>query len=302
MEEQIEAFLSHLSVEKGGSSNTVMAYRNDLTQFMDFLNEEMKGQKRPFQWANISRQLLLGYFVSLDEKDYAPATKARKVAAVKSFFAFLTADGILNSNPTENLSSPKVGRSLPKPLTEKEIEELLKQPEKRQTPEGVRDKAMLEFLYATGMRVSELVSLNLLDVNLELDFVRCFGKGSKERIVPFHQEAKEALKSYIQEARPRLLHDNEEKAVFLNRNGERLTRQGFWVILKGYAKDAKIAAKISPHTLRHSFATHMLRGGAPLRHVQELLGHANISTTQIYTHLTSDYVREVYDKAHPRAE
>jgi len=194
-----------------------------------------------------------------------------------------------------------VGKSLPRPIAVQEVHNLLAQPAKLSTPEAKRDKAMLELLYATGMRVSELVSLNLGDINLEAGWVRCFGKGSKERIVPIHQQAAQSVEEYVARARPHLLRDREE-ALFLNRRGERLTRQGFWQILKGYARAANLSSEVTPHTLRHSFATHMLSGGADLRSVQELLGHANISTTQVYTRLTSEHVRRVYDKSHPRAE
>jgi integrase/recombinase XerD len=207
------------------------------------------------------------------------------------------------SDPTETLSSPRVGKSLPKPITPEEVDELLEQPLRRSTPEAKRDKAMLELLYATGMRVTELVSLNLTDILLKDDtaYVRCMGKGAKERTVPIHTHAAEALLGYLRDARRKMVRTTTEKALFVNRRGERLTRQGFWLILKGYAQSAHIQSGVTPHTLRHSFATHMLRGGAPLRHVQELLGHANISTTQVYTQLTNDHVREVYDRAHPRA-
>jgi len=183
-----------------------------------------------------------------------------------------------------------------------EVDALLAEPAKSSTPEAMRDVAMLELLYACGMRVSELIDLNVNDVNLKAGFVRCLGKGSKERIIPVHDRAVHSVKEYISEARPHLLRGKEEQALFLNRRGDRLTRQGFWLILKGHAKNAGIKKVVTPHTLRHSFATHILSGGADLRAVQELLGHANISSTQIYTHLTSEHVRHAYDKAHPRAE
>ncbi|MCK5654443.1 MAG: tyrosine recombinase XerD, partial [Dehalococcoidia bacterium] len=253
------------------------------------------------EWSTVDRNLLISYILDLKERNYASATVARKVAAVKSFFGFMVADGILSSDPTENLSSPKVGKSLPKPLSAGEVEALLAEPAKNSTPEAKRDVAMIELLYAGGMRVSELVSLNTGDVNLEAGFVRCLGKGSKERIIPIHQQAVKAVDEYMVAARPRLLRDEEEEALFLNRRGERLTRQGFWLILKAHAKAAGIKREVTPHTLRHSFATHILSGGADLRAVQELLGHANISSTQIYTHLTSEHVRQAYEKAHPRA-
>jgi len=298
MGEEIQSFLNHLSVEKGFSGNTIDAYRNDLNQLASFL-EENQGYKP--EWSTVDRNLLISYILDLKERNYASATVARKVAAVKSFFGFMVADGILSSDPTENLSSPKVGKSLPKPLSIGEVEALLAEPAKGSTPEAKRDVAMIELLYAGGMRVSELVSLNTGDVNLEAGFARCLGKGAKERIIPIHQQAIKAVDEYMVAARPRLLRDEEEEALFLNRRGERLTRQGFWLILKAHAIAAGIKRAVTPHTLRHSFATHILSGGADLRAVQELLGHANISSTQIYTHLTSEHVRQAYEKAHPRA-
>jgi integrase/recombinase XerD len=244
---------------------------------------------------------LISYILDLKERNYAPATVARKVAAAKSFFSFLVAEGTLKGDPTENVSSPKVGKPLPKPLSAAEVETLLEEPAKLNSPEAKRDKAMLELLYAGGMRVSELVSMNLADLSLKEGFVRCFGKGAKERILPIHERAIQALSEYLEGARPTLRRNHDEEALFLNCRGERLTRQGFWLITKAYAKTAGISSEVTPHTLRHSFATHMLRGGADLRAVQELLGHANISSTQIYTHLTSEHVRQAYERAHPRA-
>ncbi|MFQ5924732.1 MAG: site-specific tyrosine recombinase XerD [Dehalococcoidia bacterium] len=302
MQQEIQSFLNHLSIEKGFSPNTTYAYSNDLSQLADFVEELAMVQGYDPQWSAVDRNLLISYILNLKERNYAPATVARKVAAVKSFFDFLVAEGALRSDPTENLSSPKVGKSLPKPLSAAEVEALLEEPAKLSSPEAKRDKAMLELLYAGGMRVSELVSMNTSDLNLGAGFVRCFGKGSKERIIPIHGGAVEALEEYLTEAHPLLLHNKEAEALFLNRRGERLTRQGFWLILKAYAKAAGIKTEVTPHTLRHSFATHMLSGGADLRAVQELLGHANISSTQVYTHLTSEHVRHAYEKAHPRAK
>jgi len=302
MLDQVQNFLNHLSIEKGFSWNTVEAYRNDLYQLADFINHKASIEGFSPQWSAVDRNALISYILELKERNYAPATVARKVAAVKSFFDFLVADNILQKDPTENISSPKVGKSLPKPLSPAEVEVLLAEPAKRSSLEARRDTAMIELLYAGGMRVSELMGLDIEDVNLEAGFVRCFGKGSKERIIPIHQKAVKAIKEYLAEARPKLLRGQDTGALFLNRRGERLTRQGFWLILKGYAKAAGIQKKVTPHTLRHSFATHVLSGGADLRSVQELLGHANISSTQIYTHLTSEHVRRSYEKAHPRAK
>jgi len=245
---------------------------------------------------------MLSYLLNLKERNYAATTVARKVAAAKSFFEFMVAEGGIKDNPTRDVGSPKLGRSLPKPITISQVRRLLEQPAKRSTPEAKRDRAMLELLYASGMRVSELVSLNLGDVDTKGDSVRCFGKGHKERIIPIYRQAAMLVSEYVTEARPHLAHYDVEPALFLNRRGERLTRQGFWQILKGYAASAGLEADITPHTLRHSFATHMLSGGADLRSVQELLGHANISTTQVYTHLTTEHIRRTYEKSHPRAK
>lgn len=299
MDDSVGQFLSFLAVEKGASSNTIAAYRNDIQQFTGFTSGRRNGKG----WSVIDRGEILEYVGDLQRKQYAQATVARKVAAVKSFFGFLTAEGMIPGDPTETLSSPRVGKPLPRPISPEQIDELLEQPLRRNTPEAKRDKAMLELLYATGMRVSELVSLDVESIVLSADraYVRCLGKGSKERSIPIHEHGAEAVKAYIDEARPLLVRKSDERALFVNRRGERLTRQGFWLILKSYAKLAKLDVHVTPHTLRHSFATHMLKGGAPLRNVQELLGHANISTTQVYTQITTDHVREVYERAHPRA-
>jgi integrase/recombinase XerD len=302
MRDLINAFLNYLAVEKGFSANTVGAYRNDLYQLAGFIEgmASVKGFKA--EWLSVDRNLLINYIIDLKDRNYSSATVARKVAAVKSFFAFLVAERKIQNDPTENISSPKVNKSLPKPLSLTEIDILLAEPAKSSTPEAMRDVAMFELLYASGMRVSELMDLDVNDINFKAGFVRCLGKGSKERIIPIHDRAVRSVKEYILEARPHLLKSKEEQALCLNRRGDRLTRQGFWLILKGHAKAAGIKKVVTPHTLRHSFATHILSGGADLRAVQELLGHANISSTQIYTHLTSEHVRHAYDKAHPRAE
>jgi len=302
VEQGIKSFLNYLAIEKGFSANTIAAYENDLNQFLTFAKAHLSQKRSPHRWSAVDRPLMLSFVLSLKERNYAPATVARKVAAVKSFFNFLMSEEQVHLNPMESLSSPKVGKSLPKPISIREVEELLEQPTKRATPEAKRDKAMLELLYATGMRVTELVSLNIDDVDLRGGFVRCLGKGSKERIIPMHPQAVQAVADYLDEARSQLVRNNSEDALFVNRRGDRLTRQGFWLILKSYCKAANLNSIITPHTLRHSFATHMLNGGADLRSVQELLGHANIATTQIYTHLTTERVREVYEKAHPRSK
>jgi integrase/recombinase XerD len=300
MSKILDEFLVFLAVEKGASSNTIAAYKNDLQQLADYIGSQGNGRT----WQKLVRSDIQDFILNLKDRGYTETSVARKVAAVRSFFAFLAAEGAIDANPTEGLSSPRVGKSLPKAITPNEVDELLEQPARRSTPEAKRDRAMLELLYATGMRVTELVSLEMTNLNLDprSPFVRCVGKGAKERSIPIHDHALEALSAYLEEGRPLLVRNANETALFVNRRGERLTRQGFWLILKGYAKSANLSGDITPHTLRHSFATHMLRGGMPLRNVQEMLGHANISTTQVYTHLTSDHVREVYERAHPRAQ
>jgi integrase/recombinase XerD len=302
MDEHIGHFLNFLSVEKGASGNTISAYKNDLSQFDSYVTG-LNGNGRARNWEQLERDFIVDYVLSLKRKNYAEATVARKVAAIKSFFQYMQAEGSIQTNPTESLESPRVGRQLPKPLSVTEVDELLEQPLKRNSPEAKRDRAMLELLYATGLRVTELVSLNMEDANMSPPhpYVRCMGKGQKERTIPIHEQAAGSVVDYMNDGRPGLVKNRAESALFVNRRGERLTRQGFWLILKQYAKEAGITKPVTPHTLRHSFATHMLRGGAPLRNVQELLGHANISTTQVYTQIANEHVRQVYDKAHPRA-
>ncbi|MDE2779462.1 MAG: site-specific tyrosine recombinase XerD [Chloroflexota bacterium] len=304
MQKAIEDFLQHLVVERGFSQHTLDAYRNDLGQFADFLKEKMNGaSERSDVWERVDLDLLNDYIADLrGRKGYRDTTTARKVAAIKSFFTFLAQNGVIEEPPTESLGSPRVGRALPKYLTEDEVERLLREADKAGTAEAQRDANILELLYATGLRVSELVSLNVQDVDFEESYIRCWGKGSKERIVYAHDKALNGLQDYLSTSRMSLLGQNkEEAALFVNHRGERLTRQWVWNILKTYSKRAGIDQKITPHTLRHSFATHLLQKGASLRHVQELLGHSSISTTQVYTHLTSEHLRDEYEKSHPRA-
>ena len=297
MKQRVDDFLHYMTVERGSSANTLSAYRNDLAQLAEFA--ETRGGAG--DWSDVTERTMADYALHLRALGYSETTRARKTASAKSLFGFLLMEGAVQGNPTANLSSPRMGRSLPEPLTEEETNRLLSAPAALETPEARRDEAMLELLYATGMRVSELISLNLEDVDLDGGSARCFGKGGKERVIPVHAGAVAALASYIEETRPAFVKPSSAAALFLNRRGSRLTRQGFWLILKGHAKRADLDGRITPHTLRHSFATHLLRGGAPLRHVQELLVHSSIKTTQIYTHLTSEHVRAEYDMAHPRA-
>ena len=300
MDLEIERFLSYMAVERGVSRNTLSAYRSDARQLQDFLRESAGEDAAAIEWRSVGSNEVAAYLLHLRGKEYSDTTLARKVASTRSFFGFLFHEGIIDEDPTDKMSAPKVGRSLPKALSVEEVDALLDGPADP-SPEARRDRAMLEVLYASGIRVSELVSLDTDDVDLEQGFVRCFGKGSKERLVPIHPGAAKVLGDYIEHGRPQLYSKRSDRALFLNRRGARLTRQGFWVILKAAAARAGITKSISPHTLRHSFATHLLRGGAPLRHVQELLGHSSITTTQVYTHLTSEHVRAEYQKSHPRA-
>lgn len=298
---EIESFLNYLQVSKGFSQNTICAYHNDLYQLLEFANAVASRQSMVPSWENFTKDTMMSYRLSLNEKSYSAATVARKVAAAKSFFGFMKSEGIIKNNPVSDIPSPRIGKSLPKPISQSQVARLLAEPTKSDTIESKRDSAMLHLLYASGMRVSELVNLNTCDIDIGGGFVKCFGKGHKERIIPIYERAGLAVKTYLSDARPRLVKNGDENALFVNLRGERLTRQGFWQILKGYARAAKIEARITPHTLRHSFATHMLNGGADLRHVQEMLGHANIATTQVYTHLTDEHIRNTYNKSHPRA-
>ncbi len=302
MDDCIAQFLNFLAVEKNASNNTIAAYRNDLSQFER--QAIVGGEGRPRRtWNEVDSDVVIAFVADLRNRSYKDATVARKVAAVKSFFGFLAAEGLVEQDPTENLRSPQVGKSLPRALTPREVDELLEQPARKNSPEARRDKAMLELLYATGLRVTELVSLDLADIALESDpvTVRCVGKGDRERVLPLHQRPVDELRQYIFHIRPKLVRNRRESALFVNRRGERLTRQGFWLILKNYAREACLDKAITPHTLRHTYATHMLSGGMPLRNVQDALGHASISTTQIYTHITDQQKRQQYDSAHPRA-
>lgn len=299
MREQIDAFLTYIAVEKGYSENTQAAYRNDLYQLADFL-EGLSSP--PTAWSQIDKDVLISFMLDLKEREYSSATVARKVAALKSYFHFLLDEKIIENDPTTTLDAPKAKKRLPKALSRRAVEALLDAPTKSRSAKGLRDKALLELLYATGMRVSELVSLDVDDVNLASATVRCRGKGDKERILPLYEAAVEALEAYVEEGRLQYAKHPEERALFLNPRGSRLTRQGLWLIIKAYVEEANIDEEVTPHTLRHSFATHLLDGGAGLRELQQLLGHSNISTTQIYTHVAADRLQGTYDEAHRRAK
>jgi integrase/recombinase XerD len=303
MERTVNSFLQHLVVERGFTQNTLDAYSNDLNQFREFVTDNLESDGREEVWRLVDINLLNSYISELrDNRGYRDTTTARKVAAVRSFFGYLSRNGFITSDPTENLGAPRVGRTVPKFITEAEVKQLLATAADTGTPEGRRDASILELLYATGLRVSEMVALNVQDIDFEEGFIRTWGKGSKERIVYVYPEALTNVRAYIGGARVELLGNKRGKtALYVNQRGERLTRQWVWNILKASAKKAGIDTKITPHTLRHSFATHLLQNGASLRHVQELLGHSNISTTQVYTHLTDSHVREEYERSHPRA-
>lgn len=295
MENYVQGFIEYLAEERGLAKNTLESYGRDLKYFQQFLERNDK----TFATGS-TREVVLAYLQELQHQGKALSTISRNLAALKSFYQYLLKEGLAAADPVANMESPKLEKKLPKVLSVQEVELLLQQPNVT-LPSGLRDKAMLELLYATGIRVSELISLSQGDVNLELGYIKCFGKGSKERVVPLGSIAAKCVASYLRKGRPSLVRSKQEEALFVNHHGRRLTRQGFWKIIKKYAYEANIDKEITPHTLRHSFATHLLENGADLRSVQEMLGHADISTTQIYTHVTKSRLKEVYDKTHPRA-
>lgn len=289
----LQVFLDFLSVEKGLSSNTIQSYARDLEKLFRFLRKER------ISWMKADEEGLVRFIHHQSRAGLSPRSMARLISSIKSFYNFLVLDGMIRKNPAVNLSSPKTWLALPKFLTVKEVESLLGQPDEENI-RGVRDKAMLELLYATGLRVSELIALRVKNVNLEDGFLLCVGKGGKERIVPIGDSAALAVRRYLEKGRDKFLKGSSEY-LFLSQRGNAFTRQGFWKLLKRYAKKAGLVQKISPHVLRHSFATHLLERGADLRSVQLMLGHSQITTTQVYTHVSRKRLRRVYDKYHPRA-
>ena len=300
MQDQIEAFLTSLRDEKGYSNNTIVAYRNDLGQFTRYLT----GTEGASSWSRVAKDHLVRYVDCLrNQHEYASATVARKVAATKSFFRHLVEKETLAEDPSATLDSPKVRKYLPTSISEQEVGRLLRAPIEHGTVRAIRDCALLELLYATGMRVSEVVALDVEHVNLEDGLVHCVSKAGKarERTIPMYPRAAEALGNYLGDSRGKLQREDDQQALFLNHRGGRLTRQGLWLIIKKYVQEVGIETPVTPHTLRHSFATHLLNGGADVREVQGLLGHANVSTTQVYAQLSQERLREVYDEAHPRA-
>ena len=295
MKEYLEKFLDYITVERGLALNTVISYRHDLAQFISFL--EGTGVK---DLNSVNREHLSQYLASLHEKGLATRSRNRHLAAIRSFYKYLLREKIADSNPAAQMESSQIKKKLPQVLSPDEVEKLLEQPDVS-TALGQRDRAMLELLYATGLRVTELVRMTMEQLNLEVGYVLTLGKGHKERIIPITENAMDALEDYIEHGREMLLKGRDSNYLFVNRSGKPITRQGFWKILQRYAQKAGINKHISPHTLRHSFATHLLEHGADLRSVQMMLGHSDISTTQIYTHVAREQLKKVHRRHHPRS-
>lgn len=291
----VDQFIDYLLVERGLAENTLDSYRNDLSLYMQYLENNKIGSIQATKRTDI-----ISFLIEQKELGKATATIARNIASIRAFYQYLLRDKYIEIDPSQNLDSPKLEKHLPKVLSLEQVDYLLNLPDTK-TLLGIRDKAMFELLYATGIRVSELVSLKVADLNLSMGFVQCFGKNSKERIIPMGSQAIDSLTHYLNEVYPVLQKPHSNNSLFLNRNGRELTRQGFWGILKNYEKKMHLDFSITPHTIRHTFATHLLENGADLRSVQEMLGHVDIATTQIYTHVTKARLREVYSKTHPRA-
>lgn len=293
----LDRFIDMLWLEDGLSSNTLAAYRRDLQALSDWLRQQPDGHTLV-----TASELDLASYAAARHAGSLPSSAGRRLSVFRRFYRWATREGLSLDDPTVRMDAPRQRMRLPGTLTEAQVEALLAAPDTDE-PLGLRDRAMLELMYATGLRVTELVSLDVTDLQLEGEkpYVRLVGKGNRERQIPLLDQPVQELSEYIRFARTRLVGERDETALFVNRRGERLTRQGFWLILKGYALEAGIRGRVTPHTLRHSFATHMLRGGMDIHKVQELLGHANISTTQVYTQVSREHIREAYEKAHPRA-
>jgi integrase/recombinase XerD len=291
----ISSFLTHVKVEKGLSSNTVSAYRRDMAKFDEF------AKKRKLSLERVTRDDLVDFLAGLYRLNLESRTVARHLVTLRNFFRFAQTQELIGADPSINLESPKIRRSLPGYLRLEEVERLLQQPDSG-TALGLRDRAMLEVLYSTGLRVSELISLRVTDLDSKVGCVRCIGKGDKERIVPVGRKAVSMVEKYLREARPQLLGKlRGSPTLFVNRRGVSLSRVGVWKILSGYGRRAGLRVALTPHMLRHSFATHLLERGADLRSVQMMLGHADISTTQIYTHVVEERLKQIYKAHHPRA-
>ena len=298
-ESLIRAFLNYAQVEKGLSANTIAAYARDLGKFADF------AEKRRLSLQSVTRDQLVDFLESLYRRKLDSRTVARALVSLRNLFRFALTEEVLSTDPTLNLDSPKYRRSLPSFLRLEEVDRLLAQPDQT-TPQGLRDRALIELLYSTGLRVSELTHLRVSDLDMRAGCLRCVGKGDKERLVPVGRQALAAVQRYLDEARPGLLRSRRpdpqpEACLFINRNGGSISRVGVWRILSRYGRRAGIRTQLSPHKLRHSFATHLLERGADLRSVQMMLGHADISTTQIYTHVLEERLKQVYKAHHPRA-
>ena len=293
MEREIMNFISYIHNIKKTSNNTELSYKRDLGKMRQYLEENgISGLN------DITEEVLDSYIVYLEENQFAAATISRNIASMKAFFHYLAKEGVIEKDVSVGLKAPKIEKKMPEILTPEEVIWLLEQP-KGDTPKEIRDKAMLELLYATGIRVTELITLKVSDVNMQMGFIIC-RDGSKERVIPFGAAAKKAMTNYLDKARNVMLFDLQSDILFVNCSGQPMSRQGFWKLIKYYAKKAGIIADITPHTLRHSFAAHLVENGADLRSVQEMLGHSDISTTQVYATLTHNRIREVYSKAHPR--
>ena len=290
----IDQYLNYLVVEKGLSKKTVEAYSRDINRYRIFLDEN-----KSLQFSEADTSLILKYLIHLRKSGLAARSRARHLVAIRGLYRFLLQEKMLRNDPARLIDLPKTSLKLPHVFSKEEIVRLLETPDISK-PLGVRDAAMLELLYAAGLRVSELVNIKLQDINLEAGFVRIFGKGAKERIVPIGIHAKEKILNYIESARSQRLKQIPSAYLFIARGGKPMTRQGFWKLLRRYALQAGINKKMTPHSLRHSFASHLLEGGADLRAVQIMLGHADISTTQIYTHVTRDHLKKLHQKFHPR--
>lgn len=294
MDKLFDEFLYDLNIDKGLSKNTLESYGRDIKQFMEYL------QRGDLSIFGANKTTIISYLLFLQKSGKATSSISRSLAALRSFYQFLFVNKYIEKDPTLNLESPKIEKKLPQILSISQVESLLKQPD-ISDPKGSRDQCMLELLYATGIRVSELVALDTDDVNLSMGFIKCDGKGTKDRVIPVGSIALKALVEYMNKYRFSMVKDDKEKALFVNFHGKRLTRQGFWKIIKHYTRMAKIDVDITPHTLRHCFAAHLLENGADLKSVQEMLGHSDISTTQIYAQMNRSKIKEVYKKSHPRA-
>lgn len=296
--QQVEGFLDYLRVEKSASTLTLISYRTDLGQFLSFLARQYSVSRQDISAELLNHKSVREYLAQLQENGMSRATMARKLAALRSFVRYLCRENILQNNPIATVSTPKQDKRLPKFLYPLEIQILMEAPDTSK-PLGLRDRAILETLYASGLRVSELVGLKLNDVYFDEELIKVYGKGSKERIVPLGSQAQLSLSNYLQKGRP-LLEKGKQEALFLNRLGTQLSDRSIRNIVNKYVEAAALQQKVSPHTLRHSFATHLLNSGADLRSVQELLGHVKLSTTQIYTHITTENIQQVYHETHPR--